>query len=202
MKPVNVTYLPYLDYSNVEFHKPYDAGCRLLILYGLVFTVQNLEARPNLIQWFQREKLWEHVSETERAFLAGGEPEQRQLARLSWGLEGALTLGWALGLIQHLPDPTRTATDEELDAFFAVIPELGDETEAFLSRLSYRNFGEIFEENLVNELATGYFRDLHFNGQQDQTHINRAVSFERHKTLNWLTKFSGIADRDDTDMST
>jgi len=199
LKPVNVTYLPYLDYSNVEFRQPYDAGCRLLILYGLVFTVHNLKERPNLIQWFQQENLWEQVSETERAFLVAVEPEQRQLSRLSWGLEAAFTLGWALGLVQHLPDPTRAASDDELDAFFAAIPALDDETKAFLSSLNYRDLGEIFEENLVNELATGYFRDLLFNGQQDQTHIDRGVSLERHKALNWIRQFSGIADWDNTD---
>jgi hypothetical protein len=202
IKPVNVTYLPYLDYSTVEFQRPYDAGCRLLILYGLVFAVQNPEARPNLIGWFQREQLWEHVSKTERAYLVDANPEQKQLSRLSWGLEGAMTLGWALGLIQHLPDLDRTATDEELDAFFSAIPALGDETDAFLNHLSYIDHGAVFEENLVHELSTGYFRDLFFNGQQDATRINRMVSFERHKALNWLRQFSGIKDWDNTDTST
>jgi hypothetical protein len=202
IKGANITYLPYLDYSTAEFQQPYDAGCRMLILYGLVFAVQNMEARPNLIQWFQHEGLWEQVSETERAFLVEADPEQKQFSRLSWGLEGALALGWALGLIQRLPEPTRTATDEELDAFFAALPALGDEIEVFLSSLTYRDLSEVFEENLVNELATGYFRDLLFNAQPDATRINRMVSFERHKTLNWLRQFSGIADWDNTDTST
>lgn len=202
IKKYKVTYLPYLDYSAVNFQLPYDAGCRLLILYGLVFVVNNLEARPNLINWFKQEKLWDHVSQNERAFLIEPQPEQRQLSRLSWGLEGALTLGWALGIVQHLPAFNRTAPDEELDAFFTAIPELGGETQQFLNRLRYRDLGEIYEENLVNELATSYFRDLLFNGQNDETTIDRGVSFERHKILNWLRQFSGISGWDDTDMST
>ena len=56
----------------------------------------------------------------------------------------------------------------------------------FLSEVEYRSFDEIYEENLLNEMATSYFRDLIFNGKKDETKINRNTSFERHEALNWL----------------
>jgi hypothetical protein len=74
--------------------------------------------------------------------------------------------------------------------------------------LEYRSLDEIYEENLLNELATSYFRDLLFNGKEDATTINRAISFERHKTLNWLRTFYEGDDEvtgelwDDVDTST
>jgi hypothetical protein len=124
------------------------------------------------------------------------------LARLSWSVEAALVLGWTVNLVGSLPDLDRSSTDEEMDAFFSAIPELGDELSEFLSQLSYRDPGQIYEENLLNELVTSYFRDLLFSGGEDGTNINRAVSFERHRALNWVRQFSGIRDWDDTDTST
>lgn len=84
----------------------------------------------------------------------------------------------------------------------------GPESPVFLSQLKYRNFEEVYEENLLNELITSYFRDLMFNGNNDLTRINRSVSFERHKVLNWLrTYFEEEAEVsgelwDNTDTST
>lgn len=149
-----VTFLPYPDYSAVAFQLPYDVGCRLFVLYGLVFAVQDLAARPQLIHWFKREGLWDHVSENERSFLSEAEPDKKQLSRFSWGLEGALTLGWVLGILENLPGIEAAGSNEEIDAFFSKIPELGEEIQGFLSGLKYRDLGEIYEENLVNELAT------------------------------------------------
>jgi len=71
-----------------------------------------------------------------------------------------------------------------------------------LKDLTFRTLGEIFDENILNELAITYFRDLYFNGNQDETQINRMVNFERHRTLNWVRKFQGIEEWDDTDTST
>lgn len=93
-------------------------------------------------------------------------------------------------------------TDERIEAFFSIIPELGADTKQFLKDLSFRPLGEIFDENILIEMATTYFRDLYFNGNQDETQINRMVNFERHQTLNWVRKFQEIEAWDDTDTST
>jgi len=59
----------------------------------------------------------------------------------------------------------------------------------FLTQLEYRDFNEIYEENLLNELVTTYFRDLMFSNMNDETKINRFTSFERHQVLNWLRTY-------------
>ncbi|MEB2778370.1 DUF4272 domain-containing protein [Algoriphagus sp. D3-2-R+10] len=69
------------------------------------------------------------------------------------------------------------------------MPAIGDSLSLFLTNLEFRDFDEIYEENLVNEMATTYFRDLMFNGKKDETKINRYTSFERHQVLNWLRTF-------------
>jgi hypothetical protein len=198
-----ITHLQYLNPGNENFRAPYEVGCRLLILYGIAYSVHHLEDRQKIIDWFKRENLWGKVSKCEKAFLSDSKPKRKVLMNLSWGLEGALTLGWTLSLTECLHEIDRDETDEEMEAFVASIPKLGGETAEFLSKLAFRNLEQVYEENLVNELVTAYFRDLFLQGGKDETSINRMVSYERHKTLNWVRQqFSGSGDWDEVDTST
>jgi hypothetical protein len=197
-----ITNLEYLNPANEEFRTAYESGRRLLILYAIAYCVHHLSDRQKIIAWFKRENLWESVSEKEKSFLDNPSPGQRELQDMSWGLEGALTLGWALNLFDGLHEINTDEADEEMKAFLQATPALGDRTKEFLENLAYRSLVEIYEENLVNELATAYFRDLFVLGGEDETTINRMASYERHKTLNWVRQFSGIKDWDKTDTST
>lgn len=197
-----IAHLPYLDPGNEDFRDPYEVGCRLLILYNIAYAVHHLEDREKIVDWFKQENLWEKVSEKERAFLVGKKPEQRDLMNLSWGLEGALTLGWTLNLTDTLHEIDRDETNEEMKAFVAAIPAMYGKTQPFLAKLAYRSLEQVYEENLVNELATTYFRDLFIELGEDETAINRMVSYERHKTLNWVRQFGAEGDWDEVDTST
>jgi hypothetical protein len=197
-----IVYLKYLDPTDMEFRSPYEVGCRLLILYSVAYCVHHLKDRQKIIDWFKREELWDKVSRKEKAFLSKRKPDQKELQGFSWRLEGALTLGWALSLVDSLHEIDRDETDEEMQAFVAAIPKPEEGTKEFLGKLSYRNLEQIYEENLVNELVTAYFRDLYISGGKEETPINRMASYERHRTLNWVRQFSGVADWDETDTST
>ncbi len=202
IKNNRVSYLPYLDHSTVDFQKPYDVGCRLLILHAVAYSVHHLGERPKIIKWLKREHIWEKVSENEKEFFGEANPAKKTLGELSWGIEGALTLGWVLNLFDNLHEINRDETEEEMDIFFSKIPPIGGETKGFLDSVSYRSLEEVYLETLVNEMATGYFRDLFVYGKEDTTQINRLVNFQRHLTLNWVRKFSEIEDWDNTDTST
>lgn len=82
------------------------------------------------------------------------------------------------------------------------VPALGEKLGEFLNNFDYRNTAEIYDENLFHELATTYYRDLMFSGKDDESDIDRDVSFLRHKTLNWLRRFMDIKEWDETDTST
>lgn len=203
-----ISHLPYLDHSKEQFYTEYEAGCRMIILAALSSVVYHLDQRKALIKWLKEEKIWEKVSPKEKAFLIQPNPDQITLMDFSWKIESALTLGWCLQLVEELPRLDQQDNLDLLEAFIASIPSIGDSTALFLTQLEYRNLREIYEENLLNELITTYFRDLLFNGQEDQTNINRHSSFERHWTLNWWRKFSQSGQEpaglhwDETDTST
>ncbi|PTB97265.1 hypothetical protein C9994_03555 [Marivirga lumbricoides] len=203
-----ISHLPYLDHSKERFQSAYDAGCRMMILYTISYAVHELTERDNIIQWFKDENIWDKVSPNEKKFLTELNPEEELIMDLSWRIESALTLGWCLNKIKTLPRLDNDNNEKEIEEFQRNVPELGDPLQLFLTQLEYRDFNEIYEENLLNELATTYFRNLMFNGKKDETNINRFTSFERHQVLNWLRTYyadeSEITGElwDETDTST
>lgn len=202
IKNYRVRHLPFLDHSQETFQEPFDAGSRMLILYALAYSTQNLDERLSIVDWFKRENIWEKVSVNEKDFLYTNVPEEKTLIDISWGIESALTLAWTLSIVETLPEIDQESQDDVFDHFFSSIPEIGTNTKEFLEKLSYRNLEEIYEENLVNEAATSYFRDLLLSGREDETKINRAISFERHRVLNWLRQFMGMKDWDEITTDT
>lgn len=202
IKNHRVSHLPYLDHSKEDFQSTYDAGCRMMIFYAIGYVVHNLDDRQKIIDWFKTENLWGKVSENEKEFLNAKSPDENLIMDLSWRIESALTLGWCLKRVNKLPKLDNDNNEMELEEFQNNVPELGESLKDFLSNLEFRNIDEIYEENLLNEISTTYFRDLMFSGKEDETKINRFTSFERHRTLNWLRRFMGISDWDETDTST
>ena len=203
-----ISYLPYLDHSNETFQTEYEAGCRMMILYALSEVAHELKARNYIIDWLKNEGIWNRVSPMEKEFLTQSNPDRNIIIRMSWRIEASLTLGWCFSLISDLPDLNEEENRGIIEEFEKSIPEIGDSLLLFLSKLEFRDLNEIYEENLFNELATSYFRDLLFNGNLDESSINRSISFERHQVLNWLRKsyaeecdLPGIS-WDETDTST
>jgi hypothetical protein len=199
----NYRIAPALSLNIETFQSPYDAGCRMLILYAISYASHNPRHRADLVEWLKAENLWNKVSPQEQAFFTEPQPAEDTLQDLSWRMEGVLTLAWALNLVPDLHEIDQPETDQAIDELFQSLPAFGDtDTHLFLNRLNYRDPGEILEENLVNEAVTTYFRGLRVSGQPNETQINPSISAERHFTLNWLRKFSGIEAWDDTDIST
>ncbi|SKC78971.1 protein of unknown function [Ohtaekwangia koreensis] len=186
IKNYRVSHLEYLDYSKAKLHSPYDAGCRMIILYAISYLAHKLEDRPAVCNWLQSENLWDKVSPSEKEFLSDPSPSEETRQNLSWYIETAITLAWCLTKVSSLPRLDIEGDDKTMDEFQENVPALGEPLAFFLSTLEYRSLDEIYEENLLNEMAATYFRDLLFNGKKDETKINRIISYERHKVLNWL----------------
>lgn len=202
IKDYKISYLPYLDVDETQFATPYEAGSRMMICYAIAYSSFELEIRPKIAEWLIEEGLWPQVSEKEKQFLEEKECDEKTVIDFSWQSECAYILAWALNIIKDTPVPTEQVSEEGLEHFAELVPSLGDDLKDFLTNLSFRDYSEIYDENLFHELATTYFRDLLFNGKEDTSSIDRDVSFLRHQTLNWLRRFMQISDWDHTDTST
>jgi hypothetical protein len=197
-----ITFLPYLEFNPSDFATPYEVGCRIMILYALIYTIEEPSKKQGIMRWLKNEGIWAHVSAAEISYLEADAISQKQINELSWQLEAAYILAWALNLVENRPSSRSQVEDEEMDDFFDHVPALGDSLSDFLNKLSYRDTEEIFEENIFYELTTAYFRDLLFNGNKETTDINRGAAFQRHFALNWLRRSSESKDWDETDTST
>jgi len=181
---------------------PIEAGKRIMILYAVAHSVHNPKDRVKLRDWLKEIGLWKETSPKEKALFEGRVKVEKELAAFSWQIEAAYILAWALGLVKEQPSPEEQMTEEQMETFVKNLPPLGSNLDSFYTGLQYIDRSEIHLENLFHELATAYFRDLLFNGNEDTTNIDRMASFERHKALNWLRSFGGMTEWDETDTST
>jgi hypothetical protein len=199
---IKIQYLPYLDFDPESFAKPFDVGRRIIILYAVSIAAQHEKYRQKIMDWLKAEGLWEHVSERETKLFEGKVTDKKALVNFSWQIEAAYVLAWSLGLVTKLSVSCQPIDDEEFNEFDAVIPLVGEPLNDFLTKLHYIDETIIIDENLFNELVTTYLRDIYFNGNPNTSTVDSVVSFERHKALNWLRRFSGFEEWDETDTST
>ena len=200
---VKIKELSYLEFNPDVFASPSDIAKRILILYSVYFASTNTDKLKKIKDWLKKVKLWKNVSDNEKKLFDGKIKDEELLDEYAWNLEKAYILAWALNLVTDLPLPTEQVTDKQFEDFMNNVPELGEENiNEFLTGQSLRNVEEIFDENVFNELITAYFRDLMVNKKENQTEIDLNAAYERHYALNWLRRFEGITDWDDTDTTT
>lgn len=209
-----IKYLPYLEYDSSEFATAREIGIRMIILSQVAYVPHETEAGPRIKAWLEAENLWTYVTQKEKKLFEGEKTDTRTMIDFSWEVESAYTLAWCVNLIPSLHEPIKPLDDDQIELFvskmytvdpnpiYNIIPFLTSPIERYLRKLTLRNPEEIFEENIVNELATTYFRDIMISQKKNESDINIPVSFQRHKALNWVRRFEGITDWDHVDTST
>lgn len=197
-----ITYPEYLDFNQEHFATPREVGCRVMILVAIAYTIQDESKKYGIVNWLKKENLWSHVSEKEAIYLNSRTTKEEEIVDLSWKIEAAYILAWALGLVDKKPMPGEEATEEQINEMIQHLPALGDQLEPFLGQLCFRDAVEIYDENVFYELTTTYFRDMLFTGGKSRADVHVPASFERHLALNWLRRFMSIQDWDNTDTST
>ncbi|MES2267611.1 MAG: DUF4272 domain-containing protein [Bacteroidota bacterium] len=197
---VDISYLPYLAFSEDSFQTSQDVGRRMLILWALSELAYEPENSSGVEAWLRKANLWDSVSEHEKTLIFG-EKTKEVLINMSWGIEAVFVLAWALNLAEEIPNLNSDFREADFEGFINKFP-IDEDPAVFLEGLNYRDKEEIFVENIVNELVTSHLRDLMLNGNETKPNFNATASFERHRVLNWVRKFSGISDWDETDTST
>ncbi len=193
----------YLKYDEKNFASSTEIAKRLIILYSIFYGSTNIDKIPRIKDWLIKVNLWTEVSDTEKMFFEGTIEDEEKIEEFAWSIEKAYILAWTLNIVSEKPLPIDQITDKQFDDFVLNIPEIGTENlSEFITSQHLREFDEIYDENLFNEIATTYLRDLFFDGKKNKTKLDPNAIFERHYTLNWVRRFSGITDWDETDTST
>jgi hypothetical protein len=197
-----ITYPEYLNFNQEHFATPREVGCRVMILCAIAYTIQDSAKKYGIIKWLKKENIWSHVSAKEAAYLNTRTATEDEILDLSWKIEAAYILAWALDLVKEKPKPGEEATEAQINEMIQHLPALGDNLEPFLSQLAFRDLAEIYDENIFYELTTTHFRDTLFSGGKSRADVHVPASFERHLALNWVRRFMNSHDWDDTDTST
>lgn len=191
---------PVVSAVEVELRAACDVVDRCLALFACAVRAESLSTSPPpLPAATLRAKLPRAepaMSPVEREFFRAESPEEQDVLEHAWGYEALATLAWSVSLVPELPYPSSVCDVPALAT--VMLPRDGDAmarearlrpTEAILDALdlTYRMHWALTEHRV--------------NGGAAVPDVDPSVVLERHRALNWLTRFED-ADWDDVDTPT
>lgn len=182
---------PVLDAAELVLRDPAEVFDRALVLSTLATWALHLQESGHAHDPGIPEPL---LTESEQRTLA--DPTEQALINLSWGVEAAATLAWALGLLDRDPTSLEPASLDAVNAALAPVggtaPELHPVELPTLADFLERTFSLRWcaQDSRINEDYQG----RPFSG------VDTSVLLERHHALAWLT--APLAGYDDVDLST
>ena len=201
------------DDELIETQNGPNAARRLLVLWAVELRAEGVP-RDEVIEIIEQNSLWVHVSPNEKQFLGESEPDADLCRKLVWRLESIWVLLWALGYIDALDWPYSMCDVTQLVRI--VEPFESDAT--FISNANLRPKSELLDAQDLIMRINWAIRDSNLHGDglipenlswsDDAEYVEvsqsaaAGVVYERHHTLNWLTKFLDPANWDEVDTPT
>lgn len=174
-----------------------EAARRLLVLAAVSGVAAGLD-RETILDWLRQEALWSAASPAEQRFLADAHPSERDTIHFSWQMEAVYALGWALRLIPAMDPPAEQAS---IGGILEQVPGPGDPAAGFVASCALRPAAEIHRATEAALDAHARCRAARRRGEPERNGYDIEVAQERHRALNWLTRY-GDADWDDVATDT
>jgi hypothetical protein len=164
-------------------------------------TVSALASRElddeKLVRWAKEQSFWGSLSKRESTFLLADPFDEKQRVHMSWQIEAAVPLVWALGadlklglnLDQH---PPRAVLNN--------IPKLHEPTASFVNAARLRPTPEILDECDLIYRVHWAARNEQVGGKPTPENWCYDVVMERHKALNWLICYGEDDSEGDWDV--
>lgn len=170
--------------SEVKLRKASVVAERVLCLVVVAAKASGDVDDAEMLGWARGESFWEQLSARETEFLADDDPDENARVHMSWQIEAALPLLWALGA------PLEVGMMLESQAPQVVldrIPQLGDPTQEFVNSAALRPVDRILDECDLIYRVHWAARNEQLGGKPTPEGWEYDVIMERHKALNWLT---------------
>jgi hypothetical protein len=168
---------------------------RCVVLYAII-AAGHEEPREQLVEWLQREGLWDAVSPQEVEFLTSNSLTRQQYVNATWRAEALFPLLWALGRVPQMPLPTSLC---DVQLIRQVLPPLFESVSEFISSAQLVHESVIRDANDEIYHTHWKVRDAQLFGKPVPDGLNPGVVRERHYALNWLI---GYFNQDWDDVST
>ncbi len=164
-----------------------DVAKRCIVLCAVIGAGHDVD-RGELIEWLEREGLWDVVSPKEAEFLHAATPTSKQMINAKWRAEALCPLLWALQKLPAMPAATELVN---VGAIQDLMPDVFASTFEFVTSAALRDLGEI--HTVLEETFQAHWsvRDAQINDRPVPDGLNPGVVYERHYALNWLTGYEG-----------
>jgi hypothetical protein len=189
-------HLPFVeDYRVARFRGEKDVACKSVVLYGLLHVAYNEKTSIEMIAFYKKYNLWEHVSPEERQYLEKPNRSQQDNNRMSWRMECLNVLLWSLGQFDTLSFPTEMCDFSN----YPNLPNIETDPTDWISKSKLRNTEEILNETDMIYRIHWAVRDASLNGRKIPANLNQDIVMERHFALNWLVMYAEEWDDVTTD---
>jgi hypothetical protein len=197
--PIMPSLPPVLSVMEARFRAPSEVAERALGLFLCAVRAESLgsqEPVPSAELMKKRPRAALALTPEEKAFLAADAPAQAEVNRRGWGYECVDAFRWALGASASLPFPAAPCDVVPMAKHVFNLDEA-----AFVHAASLRSVEEILDElDLVYRLHWAT-TDARVKGRAPLPGVVPGVVLERHRALNWLTRFDD-AEWDEVDTPT
>jgi hypothetical protein len=156
---------------------------------GLAFGAEDEVIRP----WLKETGIERELTERERAFVFGVSRSEREQIYFTWMAEALVVLLWAVRKVGRLPAPDRQCTTRVLADR---LPPFGDESfSRFLATSICRPERTLIDKALeLQQLhAVAQQRKTRPNYRPEQPAVNIEIVQERHRSVNWVIGYEGLA---------
>ena len=184
--PVN-EYLPTIEAEAEASRRSSEEVALRAIALAIVATAAHgeREATRRLIAAY---RVGEAFTPYEHAFINDPQPTQRDRTQLTWRIECAWVLLWALGFVPALGRPD---SQVDTDAIVQILEERGRDSLVAEARL--RPQAELLDAADLLYRYHWAIRDAQLNGRPPPAGLGPGVVMEWHYALNWLIGYGDAA---------
>jgi hypothetical protein len=116
-------------------------------------------------------------------------PSEKDVILMSWMSERLVVLCWALGKLEHLPEPDEQCDNAALQSILPPFAEIG--VSDFINGAALRTDRELMAMADTTLHLHWVARDAKLNGTQPRVPVDIEVIQERHHAINWVIGYDG-----------
>ena len=198
-KGVNVIdHLPYLEPEETfKLRSSSDVAKRIICLVFVTdFALKHADEtywdyinKNSLKSWFTSEE-WE--------FINSKSPDTQLNTNMSWRIEGAYLLLWALGKIKKLPFPNESINPDEI---YPHLPSFNNSPLEFIESVSLIEKSDIIDKEDIIYRMHWATRQASMEQEEMPANLEPGVVQEWHHAINWLAYYDEM-DWDDVSTDT
>ena len=196
-KGVNVIdHLPILETeSEFKIRSAQDAAKRIICLV-FVTDFASGDADESYMEYIKTHSLQSWFTPEEWNFINTQAPDQQLKINMSWRIEAAYFLLWALGRIKSLPFPTEMANPGDV---YSCLPPFDKSPHEYVNNATIIPKEDILDKADLIYRMHWATRQAYIEQQEAPSDLEGGVVSEWHHAVNWLAY---IADENWDDVST